>query len=594
MAQQSSSRAAQGSFGMENRDMARLFKPRQFAFGLVLAAGAMLAADAVPAEAQQAGGRMKVLVPAFEVENPRSRTGSQMADQVKRQINQMATHQPVGDREVRDALRRFNLKAEDLSCIQWRQLAQQIDASLVLCGSVDETTKQVEASFVNVAGDAFDVPEFAMQSVEHGAQQVVQAFGTYIRQLSLLVFCDEYLQSESWQQALDNCNQAVELNPRSVTGHYGRGSALANLDRIDEALEAFQTVLRVDELNQDAMMHAGLLAARLGRQDMSQEYFRNYLELNPGNEQVRLKIATDLANAGDPAGALTLVEDAMSSAEATGTLWEYAGHFAMNAGLKRMEAGPANGNQDEARRFFQQAVRHYDEAIVKRGDSIDNTVYRNLMLAHSRLDNTEQALQFGQRATQIMADDAQTWMVYADVLAGADRIDEALRAFDRATEINPELPNVSARKTMLLLEAGRLNDALAAARAGIQRGDIQPDMIESMSQRMTQMGFQTAQNNRFEQALPFFAAAREIGKSGRSIAMANFFHGYTLIRQGEPIIKQGNNAAAGRRAKPLFEQAKVLLEGAGAYSEQAANRAQLLQQVQQFIDVADALIKAGR
>jgi tetratricopeptide (TPR) repeat protein len=594
MAQQSLVRAAQGSFGMENRDMARLFKPRQFAFGMVLAAGAMLAVDAVPAEAQQAGGRMKVLVPAFEVENPRSRTGSQMADQVKRQINQMATHQPVGDREVRDALRRFNLKAEDLNCIQWRQLAQQIDASLVLCGSVDETTNQVEASFVNVAGDAFDVPKFAMQSVEHGAQQVVQAFGTYIRQLSLLVFCDEHLQSESWQQALDYCNQAVELNPRSVTGHYGRGSALANLDRPEEALEAFQTVLRVDELNQDAMMHAGLLAARLGRQDVSQEYFRNYLELNPGNEQVRLKIATDLANAGDPAGALALVEDAMSSAEASGMLWEYAGHFAMNAGLKRMEAGPANGNQDEARRFFQQAIRHYDEALVKRGDSLDNSVYRNLMLAHSRLDNTAQALEFGQRATQVMADDAQTWMVYADVLAGANRIDEALRAFDRATAINPELPNVSARKTMLLLEAGRLSDALAAARAGIQRGDIQADMIESMSQRMTQMGFQTAQNNRFEQALPFFDAAREIGKSSRSIAMANFFHGYTLIRQGEPIIKDGNNAAAGRRAKPLFERAKVLLEGAGAYSEQAANRAQLLQQAQQFIDVADALIRAGR
>jgi tetratricopeptide (TPR) repeat protein len=574
--------------------MARLFKPRQFAFGLTLAAGAMLAADAVPAEAQQAGGRMKVLVPAFEVQTPRSRVGTQMADQVKRQINQMPTHQPVGDRDVRDALRRFNLKAEELSCIQWRQLAQHVDASLVLCGTVDEATNQVEASFVNVAGDAFDVPPFAMQSVEHGAQQVVQAFGTYIRQLSLLVFCDEYLQSESWQQALDNCNQAVELNPRSVTGHYGRGSALSNLDRPEEALQAFQTVLSVDELNQDAMMHAGLLAARLGRQSESQDYFRSYLELNPGNEQVRLKIATDLANAGDPAGALRLVEDAMSAAEATGMLWEYAGHFAMNAGLKRMEAGPANGSQDEAKRFFEQAVRHYDEALVKRGDSIDNTVYRNLMLAHSRLENTQQALRFGERATQIMADDAQTWMVYADVLAGANRLDDALRAFDRATEINPELPNVSARKTMLLLEAGRLSDALAAARAGIQRGDIQPDMLESMSQRMTQMGFQTAQQNRFEQALPFFAAAREIGKSSRSIAMANFFHGYTLIRQGEPIIKDGNNAAAGRRAKPLFEQAKVLLEGAGAYSEQAANRAQLLQQAQQFIDVADALIRAGR
>jgi tetratricopeptide (TPR) repeat protein len=161
-----------------------------------------------------------------------------------------------------------------------------------------------QASFINPHGDAFEVPQFAMQSVDQGAQQVVQAFGTYVRQLSLLVFCNEYLQSESWQQALDHCNQAVELNPRSVTGHYGRGSALANLEQPEEALEAFQTVLRIDELNQDAMLHAGILAAQLGRSDESQEYFQRYLELNPGNEQVRLKIATDLANAGDPAGAL--------------------------------------------------------------------------------------------------------------------------------------------------------------------------------------------------------------------------------------------------------------------------------------------------
>jgi hypothetical protein len=77
----------------------------------------------------------------------------------------------------------------------------------------------------------------------------------------------------------------------------------------------------------------------------------------------------------------------------------------------------ANGNQDEARRFFQTAVRHYDQAITKRGDSIDNTVYRNLMLAHSRLGQHGTGAEFGQRATTVMADDAQTWMVYADVLA---------------------------------------------------------------------------------------------------------------------------------------------------------------------------------
>lgn len=575
--------------------MARLFRSRKYAVGVAVMAGALLATATPSAEAQQTGGRMRVLVPAFEVSDPRSRTGDRIADQVRRQINQMPTHISVGDRDVRDALRKFGLKAEELNCIQWRQLASHVDAALVLCGSVDEASNQVAASFVSPAGEAFEVPAFAMQSVQQGAQHVVEAFGTYIRQLSLLVYCTEYLQSESWQQALDNCNQAIELNPRSVSAHYGRGSALANLDRAEEAMEAFETVLRLDELNQDAMMHAGLLAARLGRTDASQEYFHRYLELNPGNEQVRLKVATDLANAGDPAGALSLVEAAMNAEDATGVLWEYAGHFAMNAGLKHMEAGPANGNnQDEARRFFQMAVRHYDQALVKRGDSIDNTVYRNLMLAHSRLGNNAEALRFGERATTLMADDAQTWMVYADALASANRLDEAMRAFDRATAINPDLPNVSARKAMMLLDANRLNEALAAAKAGIQRNDIQPDMIETLSQRMTQLGFQQTQQGRHGQALPYFAAARELGKSSRSIGMANFFHGYTLIQQGAPLVRDNANAARARQAKPLFERAKVLLEGAGGFTDQAANRAQLLQQVQQFIEVADALIRAGR
>jgi tetratricopeptide (TPR) repeat protein len=184
--------------------------------------------------------------------------------------------------------------------------------------------------------------------------------------------------------------------------------------------------------------------------------------------------------------------------------------------------------------------------------------------------------------------------VYADVLSGASRLDEALRAFDRAIAINPELPNVSARKANMLFEAGRLQDAVAAIRSGLQRGDVQAEVAENFAQQMAVRGFQATQANRHEQALPFYAAAREIGKAQRTVGMVNFFHGYTLLKQAEPIIRDGNNAAAGRRALPLLQQSKTLLESAAGFTEQAATRAQLIQQVGQFIDVADALIKAGR
>lgn len=570
--------------------MARLFRPRQFALGATAAACALLVTSTV-AEAQS---RYRVLVPSFETETPRSRTGERVANEVKKHINQMATHAPVDDRVVRDALRKFSLKAEEMACHQWRQLATHVNATLVLCGTVNEATNQVNASFYTLGGDSFEVPSFAIQNPDQAAQQVVQAFGTYARQLSLVAFCQEYIQSESWEQALDRCNQAVELNPRSVTAHYNRGSALANLNQPEEALAAFQQVLTIDELDQNAMMHAGLLAAQLGRTDLSQEYFQRYLELNPGNEQVRLKIATDLANAGDPVGALRLLEQVVQSGDASGLMMEYAGHFAMNAGLRRAEETPANGNTDEANRLYQTAIGHYEAAIRLRGDSIDGQVMRNMMMAHHRLGNSARALEYGQQATRTMSDDANTWLVYGEVLSGANRMDEALRAFDRALEINPNLPNINARKALMLLEAGRLQESLAAARAGVQRGDIAAETGESIAQQMAVRGFQATQAGRHDQALPFYAAAREIGKAPRTVGMINFFHGYTLLKQGEPIIRDGNNAAAGRRALPLFQQSKNLLESASAYTEQAATRAQLLQQVAQFIEVADALIKAGR
>ena len=76
--------------------------------------------------------------------------------------------------------------------------------------------------------------------------------------------------------------------------------------------------------------------------------------------------------------------------------------------------------------------------------------------------------------------------------------------------------------------------------------------------------------------------------------MANFFEGYSLVLQADPIIRQGNNAAAARRALPLFRRAKTLLESAGGWPEQASQRASLLQQVTQFIEVGEALVKRGQ
>jgi predicted Zn-dependent protease len=97
-----------------------------------------------------------------------------------------------------------------------------------------------------------------------------------------------------------------------------------------------------------------------------------------------------------------------------------------------------------------------------------SAVFSRLMLAHHRTGDQQQALEYGQIATTRTPDDPQTWLMYAEVLGGANRVDEALRALDRVTTLNPQMSGVSARRAVLLLDAGRPAEA-AAVRAGRHR-----------------------------------------------------------------------------------------------------------------------------
>ena len=122
---------------------------------------------------------------------------------------------------------------------------------------------------------------------------------------------------------------------------------------------------------------------------------------------------------------------------------------------------------------------------------------------------------------------------------------------------------------------------------------IKKNQAENLAQQIAVRGYNVTQEGRSEAAIRFFTSAREIGKSDRTVGMINFFHGYALVRQADGILRDATTAAPARRALPMLQQAKTLLEGAGAYTEQAAQRGTLLQNVQQYMEMAKALIDMG-
>src|SRR5690606_16219310 len=226
----------------------------------------------------------------------------------------------------------------------------------------------------------------------------------------------------------------------SASNQYNLASAYMNAGQDEMALAGFEKAIEVNPVHQDAILRAGVVAARLGPQEKSQQYLHQYLELNPGNLQVRLKIAADIAQAGDPRGALILVEEGTSADSVDVTTLQYAGHFALAAAREEMEGPGPQGDEvsPEVRTLLDKAIGYYTRAFEMAGTEADATMLTNMLVAYRLLGRNEEAVAFGQRATQTKSDDASLWSAYADALAAAGRRDEAVQTLNRVKQLDPQ------------------------------------------------------------------------------------------------------------------------------------------------------------
>ncbi|MGQ0563434.1 MAG: tetratricopeptide repeat protein [Gemmatimonadota bacterium] len=434
---------------------------------------------------QPSASRYRVLVPMLERKGDvKKNFGEDVAEEVAELIEKLPTHEPVDEKELKDALRKFKLKEDELDCIKNRQLAVQMNAELVMCGQYEQTAggMQVAAQFISAkTGETFEIAPFTAAEPEQAAQHIYSSFERYVKQISLAAFCADYLASQQWPNALENCNQALEINPNSQVALMGKGMALyrmgmdanqtevADSARLNEAEAVYKQVIALNPVHQDALRQLGIITARLGSAEESRQYFRQYMELNPGDVGVRLTIAAEAQKGGDPEGALRIVEEGLQNDSANVDLNSYAGHFAIAA------AGQAA--PDSAAPFYELAAKYYGRVYAIRGNDTDPVVLQNYILALLQLPGRKQeALDVGMRAVAAKPGDAGVWMAYANALQDLGRLDEALAAVDSAIAKDPTTPRAVLRKAQWLLAGNRLNAAVPAFQAAVQRGDVAAEL----------------------------------------------------------------------------------------------------------------------
>ena len=183
---------------------------------------------------------------------------------------------------------------------------------------------------------------------------------------------------------------ALNLAPDDVPVRLTYAQVLRRTDRPEQAFEEIKRVLELSPVDETALELAGYLAAKLDMPDESRDYFRQLLQLDPGNIPVRVNIAYNLAQDGEPELAMALVQEGLDIALDDVQLLLHHASFAIRAGQDRkVEGQPLT---PEATGYYQQGLDSYRGAYEQLGAGMDGDHLMLMIAGLNEVGQPEEAL----------------------------------------------------------------------------------------------------------------------------------------------------------------------------------------------------------
>jgi serine/threonine-protein kinase len=266
-----------------------------------------------------------------------------------------------------------------------------------------------------------------------------------------------------FEQALAAYDRAVALKPDYAQGHYNRAVVLQQLSRSTEALAAIDRALAVQWNDPQSHLQRCAVLTALNRRDEALEAATEALHQRPDFSAALYRRAT-------------LLEEKGRTAEAKADLDHAA---AMNvidvtAVTDRVEALLRLGRTEEA-------LALSDRLVAQRRDSADAYLTRGLVLQH--LKRNAEALAAVDKAITLRPEYAGAHYNRGFLLERLQRPAEALPSYERALALRPDYFDALVNRGGVLRGMGRLQEALDSltravavrpndARAHLGRGNV--------------------------------------------------------------------------------------------------------------------------
>ena len=549
-------------------------------------------------EAQQTvSSRYRVLIPDFQPMNGEDDDfGKDLADELRDLIDDMLTHAAVDEDDIKDALKRFDLDMKDLNCILARQLAQQSNYQVVLCARYTgskEAWQIQDIRFVDSAtGETFEVdPVLSADKMEaQAAAQIVTSFERFVEQTRVAIFCGDYAASQQWESALQNCDRALELNSNANTSRYTRANVLRQMDEFEESLAEVQHLLERDPYHENALLLGGFLAINLENRELARGFYGRYLELDPLNASVRMTVAYDLAQEGDPLGGMEIIEAGVAVDADNIDFYEQLGNFAF-AGAEQVRREQDGEVTAEVRELYGKAIAAYERVFEEKGAETLVSQLRNVSAAQLQLGNVDEAIAFAERAVASHPEEPSLRAIQAEALKESGQVTEAVAALASIEEIDPNWPNLHLRMGSWLIEAGRVAEAVPILQTAVERGSSPDQAGDMIFSRAYAVYVQPTQKN-YPRFIELIRLAKNFNVSTQAKETYDFWHAFSLYSRGIQLQPVPETVDSANRTLPMFQEALALFQRGKGYADRTAsiNFQQFMDATGTYIEIQEAVI----
>ncbi|MBR1543433.1 MAG: tetratricopeptide repeat protein [Muribaculaceae bacterium] len=268
---------------------------------------------------------------------------------------------------------------------------------------------------------------------------------------------------------------AMELNPQSLACVDLLGKVAYKMNDLDAAEKNFQTILRDNQMNYDALYWMGKVEARRGNNDKAAEYVDRAVSLFPAESQVYLNRSDVLIMLNQPEPAAQDLISAISVGDDDGkalrALVEMSDtHYddVMKTLDFSISKAPRVGMFHYIKASIAMGHFHYAQALSSFNSIISNRLYETSGIYQNAAKCQFELTQYAEALANVnkaLAADENNWegfLLKGKILMaqGADSYADAQTAFNQAAMLNPESLQVMIAKAHLLLLQRKDDDAV--------------------------------------------------------------------------------------------------------------------------------------